>query len=66
VVERGRIDYNYCRPHGSLDYATSVGFAGRHKQVGDIRSRQPALQGVHDGGYNNDRAEYTQGMGRVF
>ncbi|RPJ39667.1 MAG: hypothetical protein EHM35_01780 [Planctomycetaceae bacterium] len=28
VVERWRMDYNHYRPHRSLDYATSAGFAG--------------------------------------
>jgi transposase InsO family protein len=36
VVERGRMDYNYYRPHGSLDDATPVGFAGLCQQAGSI------------------------------
>jgi len=47
VVERWQMDYNHYRPHSSLDYATSAGFAGPCQQAGYIRSHQPVLDGVH-------------------
>ena len=62
MVERGRMDYNYYRPHSSLDYATSVGLAGLCQPAGYLRSPPPVRNGVHDGGFNNDRAEYPRGI----
>ncbi len=49
MVERWRMDYNDCRPHSSLDDATSVGFAGLCQQAGYIRSHQPVLMGERNG-----------------
>jgi len=50
VVERWRIDYNHCRPHGSLGYMTPAGFAELCRQAGCVRPQTPVLDGVRECG----------------
>jgi hypothetical protein len=68
MVECWRMDHNSYRPHRSWDDATPVGFAdcvSRPVRSGRIRpcSREYTID---DDGFNNDRAEYTPGIRRVF
>jgi len=50
VVERWRMDYNHYRPHSSLSYITSAGFADLCYEAGGLRPHTLVLSGAQEYG----------------